>query len=377
MPEQLTVFVFGMAHGKLSEEGNPFAAGGSGEQNHGNGAVHIRFARNDVPHICQHRIGGTGHSAHRQLHGGPALGRNGGDPQLIKEIAAQQHKRIHFFQQRRGQIIHLIAGGKQFRSLFQFRIPFGKNAFVLIHHHTDVDGNATDAETLHQFPFVEDDRTEGARSQTDLRDFQIAEALDHARNRREFFKPARKFRGIHAAGTDVRERNVIPLQKAGYPENAALRIGVAHPVRIKTVIERSVDADRLADFGNLGNGFFVAEISMDDKHGIDLFGKKALGNLHGVRLIDHHVNGVNPLNADKRNAVSLKMFAQILHRGTTALLGNLPVENTGAWRYIPAAGNETDLQTVIQHRKIPFFWNTHFFDCTYCNSKSGMLQWMC
>lgn len=186
VPQQLDIFVLRMADGELAEERRVLAQCRAGQQRHGDRAVHIAFAGDDVAHVSQNAVGGAGHGSDAQLHGGPALGGNDVDVVFLEELFIKKHECVDLLRERRGILVHLIALEQDLRALLQLCIALFEDAVIFIDNDRHIDRNDVHTEALHQFALVENNGAEGLRPQTDLRDAHTAEILDHTGYADEF-----------------------------------------------------------------------------------------------------------------------------------------------------------------------------------------------
>ena len=355
VPEQLGVGILRMPHGELAEEGDLLAHGGGGQQRHGNGAVEVTLAGDDIAHVGQHAVSRAGHRAHAQLHGRPALGGYRLHVVGLKDPLVQQHESVYLLEQRRGQIVHLIAGQKELRARFQLRVVLGQNLVVLVDDDGQIDRDDLQAELFHQLALVENDGTEGLGPHSHLSDAHPGEFLHHAADGSKLAEALGKGVAFHGAGLNVAEGNVEPLQLAAHAEQAALAVGVAGAVRQEAGVDGRPDADGLAHApGHLRGDLFVAEVGVDDEHRVHLFLIEPLDDLFRVRFAVHHIDGIDALEVNEADVLRSKVLLDVFHGRTAAFFRLFPVKDARTGSDVAAHGCQTNLHLIIQHGKALF-----------------------
>ena len=350
MPQQLDIFVLRMADGELAEERRVLAQCRAGQQRHGDRAVHIAFAGDDVAHVSQNTVGGAGHGSDAQLHGGPALGGNDVDVVFLEDLFIKKHECVDLLRERRGILVHLIALEQDLRALLQLCIALFEDAVIFVDNDRHIDRNDVHTEALHQFALVENNGAEGLRPQTDLRDAHTAEILDHTGHADEFVQAFGKDRVAYAAIFNIAERNAVALHLAADAEQAALAVGVAAAVRLKYIVQRPPEQNGKPQLlGDHGGNLFIAEVAVDDENRVGaLFAHQIDNRLH-VFFVVQYFYIVNALEVDERDVFAGEMLLDIRYGFSCALLRVFPVENAGARGAVSADRHQTDLDMIIQH----------------------------
>ena len=100
--------------------------------------------------------------------------------EFLRQSLIQQYKSVDIFELRFRNGIKFIAGTEKLCALFQFIVAFREDFFVTTGDMRHAHGDDSDAKTLHQFAFVEDNTAERLRAKSDLKDAHAAEVFQHA-----------------------------------------------------------------------------------------------------------------------------------------------------------------------------------------------------
>ena len=289
-----------MAGGKFTQEGLLLPEGQALEEHLGDGGVHVAFAADDIAYVRQNWVSRAGHGPHHQLHGRPALGGNGRQIVFLEQFLIQQDKGIHLIQHRLGKVVNLVHFPHLGNARVQFLPPGGQNPVVFILHHRQIDGNHMDVKLLHQLAFVENHGAEGLGPQPHLTDAQPLKILHGAGNGGKPPKALGENRVFDAAVFNISKGNVHPLQLAAHAEQAALGVGIPGAVRLKHIVLGAPQQHRLADgFGHCPGHLLVAEVAVNQEHGIHLFLPEPLHNGLHIPVTVEHVHRVDALQIRK------------------------------------------------------------------------------
>ena len=348
VPEKLGVFIAGVTDGKLTEEGNLLASGCASEKDHRDTSVHIRLAGNNVAHISEYAVRGTGHSADSKLHSSPALSGDSVELVFVCEVYVEKDESVNLFKQRRCEIIHLVSRCKKSGAFGKLLFSLFEDLVVLVNYNSEVYRYASDTELLHQLPFVEDNGGEGLGSESDNADADTVEVLYHAGYVEELLEVAVEFLASDLACFYVREGNVKSLKKSGCSEYTALRVCVSHAVCINSLVERSPDAyGLLHSVSYVSYRLFVSEVSIDEEYTVNALSLEVINYPLGIVFVYHNVDGVDSDDVNELGVGGRVVCLDVVGDLASALFSDLPVEYTGAGSYVTAKGNETDLQLVV------------------------------
>ena len=144
------------------------------------------------------------------------------------------------------------------------------------------------------------------------------------------------------------------LELAADAEDAALAVGIAGAVRQEAVVDRGPDAKRLAQLAaDHRADFLVAEVAVDDEHGVNLFGLELFNNLRYVCFAVHDVDRVDALKINESHFVGGEIFLDVLDDAMAALFSLFPVEDARTRGDVASHGRKTDFDLIVQHEKVP------------------------
>lgn len=197
------------------KKGDLLAHGGGGQKRHRDRAVQVALAGDDIAHGRPARCKPCRASRPRPVHGRPALGGYRLHVVGLKDPLVQKYESVYLLEQRRGQVVHFVAGQQQLRAFFQLGVVFRQNLVVLVNDDSQIDRHDLQAELLHQLALVEDHGAEGLGPHAHLSDAHAGEVFHHAADGSELPEALGEGIAFHGAGLDIAEGNVEPLQLGG------------------------------------------------------------------------------------------------------------------------------------------------------------------